>query len=268
MKSVSINSAAILCAGVLAASAAYAEDGPSFGIGVDYSSGDYGTDTTTEITSVPLTFKYNSGNWTWKASVPWMRIDGDASVVPGLGNVGNSNPRGRGRGGNTAPTGTETGSASGIGDLRLAATYAFNTEGAVGVDLTANAKIATADEDKGLGTGQNDYGIALDLYGDVGGTTVFGGVSHTMLGDSEFIDADSVWGANAGLSWAVGEANSLGVMYDWREAATSTSDDRSEITGFYSVKASEASKWQVYATKGLSDGSPDWGGGVSFSHAF
>ena len=70
------------CAVLFATSAAWAEDGLSLGIGADYSSGDYGSDVTTEIFSVPLTAKYVAGQWTWKASLPWLRIDGDPGVLP------------------------------------------------------------------------------------------------------------------------------------------------------------------------------------------
>jgi hypothetical protein len=263
MKSHAILATALL----LAVGAARADDGITLGIGADYSSGDYGTTTTTDIWSVPLSARYTSGDWTWKASLPWMRVSGNAGVVPGLGNVGNLNPNGRGRGRGNAITSSDSGSASGIGDLRLTGTYSFAGTGATGVDLTANVKVATADEDKGLGTGANDYGLALDLYRDFSGTTLFGGVGYTMLGDSDYIDTDSVWNANLGASWAVG-SGSLGVMYDWRAAATETADYRSEVTGFYSIRSGDAAKWQLYATKGLSDGSPEWGAGVALTYAF
>lgn len=260
---------ALLGALLMLAGAANAADGFSLGIGADYSSGNYGTDTTTKIFSVPLTAKFNAGNWSYKASLPWMRVEGDPNVVPGLGSVTNSNPRGRGRGGLLPgdPVTEETGSASGIGDLRLATTYSFDTGSALGVDVTANAKIATADEDKGLGTGANDYGLAVDLYRDFDGTLLFGGVGYTLLGDSTYIDVGSVMNANVGASWRAGNG-SVGAMYDWREAASDSADDRSEITGFYSFPTGDATKMQVYAVKGLSDGSPDWGGGVSFTAAF
>ena len=259
----------LFCAVLFATSAAWAEDGLSLGVGADYSSGEYGSDVTTEIFSVPLTAKYVAGQWTWKASLPWLRIDGDPGVLPGLGNVNrNPNGRGRGTGGTPAPDGTvEDSSASGIGDLRLSATYAFDTGGPLGVDLTGNVKVATADEDKGLGTGEHDYGLALDLYRDFDGTLLFGGVSYTMLGDSELVPLDDVAGANFGASWRVG-GGSLGAMYDWRQAASDTADDRSELTGFYAIPAGERGKLQLYAVKGLSDGSPDWGAGVSFTRAF
>lgn len=254
----------------LATSVAHAADGPSLGIGIDYSSGKYGTATTTDILSVPVTAKYGTGNWTFKASLPWLRVSGDPNVIPGVGTVANSNPLGRGR---TGGTGTGSGTqpqsttASGIGDLRLAATYSFSTGSALGVDLTANAKVATADEDKGLGTGASDVGVALDLYRDFAGTTLFGGLSYTALGESDFIDVAGVAGANLGVSRKVG-GGTLGAAYDWRQAAASGFEDRSEVTAFYSVPAGPAGKLQVYALAGLSDGSPDLGAGVGYTVAF
>lgn len=264
---------ALFCAVLSAAGAAQAADGFSLGVGADYSSGDYGGDTTTEIWSVPVTAKLVSGNWTWKASLPWLRIDGEAGVVPGLGNVNRGRGRGRGLGGIVDPLLPPEGeaeaetSASGNGDLRLSGAYSFDTGGPLGVDLTGNVKLATADEDKGLGTGENDFGLALDLYRDFDGTLLFGGVSYTMLGDSDALPLNDVAGANVGASWAVG-GGSLGAMYDWREAASDGADDRSELTGFWSVPAGDGGRFQLYAVKGLSDGSPDWGAGVSFTQAF
>ena len=118
-----------------------------------------------------------------------------------------------------------------------------------------------------MGTGENDYGIAVDLYRDFDGTLLFGGVGYTMLGDSEYIQLDDVLNVNLGASWRVG-AGTLGAMYDWRQAASDTAGDRSELTGFYSVRASDADKFQLYGILGLSDGSPDWGVGASYSRAF
>lgn len=266
MKRIAILSAALLLTGAAHA----ADDGFSLGVGVDYSSGKYGTDTTTDITSVPVTAKYTSGSWTYKASLPWLYVSGNPNVLPGLGEVVNINPHGRGRGngGGGAPgTPVQSGTASGIGDLRLAATYTFDTGSPLGIDLTGNVKIATADADKGLGTGANDYGLAVDLYRDFGGVTGFGGVGYTQLGNTRYVDVSGVANANVGASWKVG-GGSLGAMYDYRQAASSTSSPRSEVTGFYSFGASRASKMQVYATAGLSNGSPDWGGGVSYTHGF
>lgn len=257
------------CALLLAFGGAQAADGLSLGVGVDDSSGDYGTSTTTDIFSVPFTAKYADGPWTWKASLPWMRVSGNANVVPGLGDVVNTNPHGRGRGkGGAAATAADTGTASGIGDLRLSGTYSFDTGTPLGIDVTANAKIATADEDKGLGTGANDYGVALDLYRAFGRATAFGGAGYTVLGKSDYIDVNSVANANVGASWKLDRGDSVGAMYEWRQAAATGATDRSELTGFYAMGVGSGGKLQAYATAGLSDGSPAWGGGVNYTYAF
>lgn len=256
----------------LVASPALANDGFSLGAGFNYSAGDYGSDITTEIFSVPVTARLDSGNWSFRASLPWVRVSGDPNVLPGTGPVRNLNPVGRGRLGPIGPLPGEedevaSGSASGIGDLNLSAIYTLPTGGPLYADLSFTAKIATADEDKGLGTGANDYGVGLDLYRDFDGTMVFGGVSYTLLGDSRFIDTDDVFGANLGISQRVADRTRIGLMYDYREAASSRFDDRQELMGFLS-RSTDGGRFQLYASRGLSDGSPDWGAGVSFARGF
>lgn len=257
------------------ASAAHAEDGFSFGAGVDYAAGTFGTGIDTTIVQVPLTATIRQGAWSFQASVPWMRVDGASNVVPGLGTVPNSTAIGRGRGiippigGGTGDTDAQAqeSSASGIGDLTLAATYALPLGEVAGVSLTGNAKIATADEAKGLGTGANDYGVALDAWRNVGTATVFGGAGYTRLGESPYIDADAVANANAGVRFTAGSSR-VGALYNWRESPSSLTDERSEVTGFVTLPGGERSEFQLYATKGLSDGSPDWGAGVTFTAGF
>src|SRR3954469_25571649 len=112
-----------LAAGVLLSgtAAAFAEDGTfSLGTGLTYTSGDYGTSTTTKILSIPFTARYDLDRWTFKATIPYLRISGGWGVIPGLGKGPNKNPRGRGRGpsGTTTTTTTAADStASGWGDL-------------------------------------------------------------------------------------------------------------------------------------------------------
>ncbi|MBB5016350.1 transporter [Rehaibacterium terrae] len=263
----------LICAALLAAGLTHAADGLSVGAGLNYSTGDYGSDTTTEIFSVPITARLDSGNWSFRASLPWLRVSGDPNVLPGVGLVPNLNPVGRGRLpviGGPPPAGQDTperGTASGIGDLTLAATWSMPTGTALGVDFSVNAKIATADEDKGLGTGANDYGVAVDLYRDFDGTLLFGGLGYTRLGSSRFIDVDDVLGGNLGIGRRIGSGQ-LGLMYDYREAASSGFDARRDLMAFFNAPAGAAGKLQVYLSKGLSDGSPDWGAGLSLTRSF
>lgn len=238
---------------------ANAAEGMSISIGADYSRGDYGTDIDTEILSVPVTFGYTTSNWTLRASLPWLRVDGDTSVVPGLGGVLPGRPES-----GTAPVAS---SESGVGDLRLSATYSIPFQNGFGIDLTGNVKFATADETRGLGTGANDYGVAIDLYRSLETVTVFGGAGYTWLGDSIFLDVEEVANANVGLRVTTAGGD-VGAVYEWRESPSTFFENRRDVSVFYGRPMADTSRVQLYVTRGLTDGSPDWGAGASFSYHF
>lgn len=265
---------AAVCAAVIGAGsgAASAQDSAfSLGVGYNYSSGDYGTGTTTRITAIPVTAKYETGRWTFKATVPWLEIDGANAVVPGVGVVQNTNPRGRGRGaGAGAPAASTTSTASGLGDLVVAVTYTayYDKASRFGVDLTGRAKLATADRDEGLGTGENDYGAYVELYRSFGATTVFGGVGYTNLGSSEFIPLNNVYNALLGASHKLSAASTVGATLDVRERSSPTAFPQREITAFYVRDIAARWKGQVYVLKGFADGSPDWGAGALIGYTF
>src|SRR6266481_206280 len=105
--------------GLLAfAQGALAADGGelSLGVGFNYSSGEYGTSTTTEILSVPIIARYDRGPWIFKLTVPYLSISGGTSVVPGIGRVTSTKPRRRGGGDSEA-------TATGFGDIVASVTY-------------------------------------------------------------------------------------------------------------------------------------------------
>jgi hypothetical protein len=275
-----VKNTSTLCAiGVLGlmAQAAHADDSGTFkvGAGVDYTSGKYGTSTTTDITQVPVSFGYDIDRWSFKLVVPYIHVTGADDVIPGIGPVKNTNPKGRGHGKGNAqsvptPTTTSSGSASGLGDITAAATYEAYTNSAAqfGIDLTGKVKFGTADENKGLGTGKNDYSFAVDTYKGFGAWTVFGGVSYTWLGSSQYLQLNDVFGANVGASYKLDTHSSFGAYYDYREKASDTSFARNELTGYYAYKFASGWKAQAYVTKGFTDGSPDWGVGATVVYSF
>lgn len=224
--------------------------------GFDYSSGTYGTNTRTEITSIPVIASYETGDWTFKATVPYVRITGADNVVAGVGVVKQS--------------ATTVRTASGLGDITTAATYTVFSDPSTqfGVDVTGKIKFGTASSSQGLGTGQNDFWALVDIYRKYGDLTYFGGVGYGVLGSSSTLQLKNVVSANAGVSYKLNRQASLGTMYDFRTKSADTGFNQRELTAFYSQKLNGGYKLQAYASKGFSDGSPDWGTGLNVGYSF
>ena len=261
----------------LAQAATSGSDQFSLATGADYSSGKYGTDTTTNIWSVPLTAAYQVDRWTFKLTVPYINISGADDVIPGVGKVKNGNPNGRGRGhgkgngGTTPPPGTtSSGSASGMGDITASAGYQLfaSPDHTFGLDLTGKVKFGTADENKGLGTGKNDYGLSLDSYKVSGNWTAFGGVGWMKYGSSQYIQLKNGFNANIGADYKLDPSNNIGAYYYYRERIAVGGGAQSEVTGYWNHKFSEALRLQAYALAGFANGSPDYGVGASLKYNF
>jgi len=277
---------ALLVAGLPAAHAATTDsDQFSVSAGANYSSGKYGTDTTTDIWSVPFTAEYQTSNWTFKLVVPYINVSGPGNVIPGVGRVKNNNPLCRGLGravggalhacgsgtstGGTATT-TSSGSASGLGDIVASAGYQLFTsdDQTFGVDLTGKVKFGTADADKGLGTGQNDYGLSLDTYKVVGNWTAFGGVGWMKYGSSQYIRLKNGFNANVGAQYKLGGSDSIGAYYYYHERIAVGGAPQSELTGFWNHQLGKSWRLQAYVLGGFANGSPDYGAGGTLKYTF
>ena len=271
--------ASLLLAGVSTAQAADTPDSSSFDLsaGANYSSGKYGTSTTTDIWSVPVTAEYEVDRWTFKLTVPYVNISGSGDVIPGVGPVNNGNPHGRGHGrgnpggtGGTPTTNTGSSSASGLGDITASAGYELfsSADRTAGLDLTGKVKFGTADENKGLGTGKNDYGVALDAYKVSGNWTVFGGAGWMKYGSSQYIKLTNGFNANAGFGYKLGSNDDVGAFYYYREKISTPGASQSELTGYWNHKLTDALRLQTYVLAGFANGSPDYGVGATLKYRF
>lgn len=234
---------------------AHAEDYLQLGLGVDYSSGDYGEADNTKILAAPFSVKYQTGDFFVRASLPYVHVKGPGSVVPGDG--------GAVPGGAAGPVTSQ----DGIGDLSLAAGYSIPIGSSTFFDLSGRVKVPTASESKGLGTGTTDVTAEAEL------THTFGPVSASVRGGRRFNGSSTrfplrdVWQAGAGLYYQEGDLT-LGVDYDWREGSLQTASDRSELTGSVSYKLTPEIRLQGYGYTGFTNGSPDAGGGLQLLYRF
>jgi hypothetical protein len=246
-----------------AATCALGADGETIlGGGLHYSTGDYGAGADTEITSLALTAQRETGPWRLKLTVPYLEVTGPGTVIPGVGNVNNTNPRRRGGGG------TASGTASGLGDIVGAATYALYAGGGTAIDGTARIKLPTADADQGLGTGETDFGFQLDAYHTMDRLTPFLGIGYTIFGSSSFVNLDDAMNYTIGASYRLDARDSVGLSLDGRERVSAASAEQRELIGFWTRRLTGPWRAQLYFLLGLADGSPDWGMGATALYAF
>lgn len=250
MKQTTIGLAALAAAAIAAPQAQAQDTGPELSVttGVDYSSGDYGTATDTEIFVAPLSLRLKTGDVRFSASIPYVRIDGAASIVGGDGGPIVVDPN--------APAVVR----DGIGDLTLGANYAIGEERiGVGLDFGARVKLPTAET--GLGTGATDFSFSGELSRTFGPVTPFVSAGYRILGDPVGVDLNNAFFGSAGASVGLGRSVLL-ASYDYREATSALSDDSQEVFGALSTPVSEKLDLTFYGSAGLSDGAPDFGVGA------
>lgn len=218
--------------------------------GLDYSTGDYGTSTTSEMWYVPIAAKYETGRMTYKMTIPYLRVT-NAVVSPDGDPIEG-----------TDCSGTETG----LGDITASAGYNLldGTTNGVLLDAVAKVKMPTA-ESKCLGNNKTDYALQVDAARSFGGVTAFGTAGWKDMGDS---DLRNPFYASLGIATKLGPATTVGAAYDWRARLRSSSDPVREASLFLSQKLSAQWKLQMYGVKGFSDNSPDWGGGVMVGYTY
>lgn len=223
------------------------------GTGIDFSSGDYGDETNTDILFLPTTLSYKRGVWGAKVTVPWLDIEGPGSVIGG------------GDGGVVIGDGDPI-DASGLGDIWTAVSYGVESvpEEWFYLDVIGKVKFPTADDGKGLGTGEFDYTLQLDFFKPLGSFSPMATVAYKFKGDPSGSELDNVIYLSLGGDYRINDAVNFGASIDFQEASTSSADDALEIFSYVGLKTTENTLLTLYGYAGLSDGSPDAGGGLQW----
>jgi hypothetical protein len=229
-------------AGLVSAATVSAQGDLRLDAGVEYTSGDYGGTADYDDLYVPVTLTYGLRRVDLRLTVPYLEIE----------------------------TGADT-TASGLGDVIVGITvYDIwrSTDGSLRLDFTGKIKLGTADETEGLGSGENDYSFQTGLYKALPRGGLSTGVGYKTRGDTAAIDLEDVWFAYIGGLHAFSPRTRGGIFFDYREPSIAGNDAVQELSAFISRRTSGRWGVQVYVLKGLSDTSPDWGGGLSVGTRF
>lgn len=222
--------------------------------GFDYSRGRYGLAATTEVFSVPAELSHESGPWLFRATGSWLTIKGpSAAALTG------------GDGGLTRPT---SASESGLGDLYLELTHRTMSVHEVNLDTTARVKLPTADEARGLGTGEADYYLQVTGHRTIGQVTPFATLGYRVLGDSVRYPLRDGFYATGGAHLRTSDRTVVTAALDWRSRILRGADPGIEAS--VGVTHDLTPRWRVfaYALAGFTDASPDAGTGLRLSYRF
>ncbi|MCR4305147.1 MAG: hypothetical protein NUV63_13160 [Gallionella sp.] len=244
-----------------AASGAWAAEAGNFDLaaGFDYSSGKYGTASTTSIFSIPVTVRYRTDLWAIKLTVPYTRISGATDVVSG----------GKRFRAVTAASATSVSTTrSGLGDVVAAATCNVysGSEDDSGIDLTGRVKFGTAATS--LGTGQNDYAAQVDAYRGFDSFTAMGALGYEVLGSPAGVDMNNVVYGTLGGDYLFTGQTSGGAEMRLSRKPSATGAEQRELVVYASHRIAESFNVRAYVLKGFADGSPDSGFGVMVSSGF
>lgn len=241
---------------LLASATAAAETTPSLSTGFDYSSGKYGGATSTEVLYIPVIGKIQFDKLFLKLTVPYIRVTSAGGVVV------------RGMGMLKVATSTKTSTQSGLGDVVASAGYSILESDSLLLDLVGNVKFGTADYNKNLGTGANDYSAQLDGYYQLDKTSLFATAGYKVVGAPVGVQVNNIAYGTLGVSQKTGDKTSAGLMLDAAQGSNVLSPGIRELTVFVANRISQTLKIQANLMKGFSDSSPDYGGGAMLTGYF
>jgi hypothetical protein len=235
----------------------HAESSLTFSTGIDFSTGKYGASTSTDTLYMPFGVKYETGDWTLRATVPYVESTGPSNVSgAGADRITLNNGQATRR------------KETGLGDVVLSASWSAISQGPWLVELGTKVKLATADDSKGLGTGASDYAVQTDVYRTFDSHTLFGTLGYKKMGDPAGTDLKDPFYASLGWSFRVSQASALGLSYDFRQKIQDGGAPIREVTGFLTHKLDSQWKLQGYLVSGFSKASPDLGGGIFVMYAY
>ena len=244
---------------LLGAVPALAEDEPrvSLSTSVNYSVGDYGTGKDTTIVYVPFTLGVRPLDRFWLSlTVPFIYQDTQNVVITGGGVASRKGQKGK----LAQPARSTT--EDGLGDVLFKASVVLVEERDLIPEITPYLKIKfpTADVDRGLGTGEFDETLGVDVSKRLI-EALFGylTLSYTFIGDPPGTDFHNSFGWSVGAAYAVLPPLSVFAFVEGATAIARGQADPVEVRVGAEYKLTKVLKLTGAVTRGLTDGAADWG---------
>jgi len=222
--------------------------GMSMSVGMEYKTGKYGSSSRFDTTYIPLAAKYETQQWAFKLTVPHIAVTESGTYINSSGEAVNYRV-----------------THSGLGDIEAAANYYLydNPDLTAGLDLTGKIKFGTADSQKWLGNGADDYAIQINGYRTAERFTAFGTIGYKVLGQPSWVRLHNVFFGTLGAGYKYDQSTQVGVALDQTQKSFDLGAPLRELSLYFSHGYNKNWNIQGYLLKGFADGSPDIGGGAT-----
>ena len=199
-----------------------------------YKTGDFGTPTKSELFYLSPALGYVTPSYDVSITIPYLFL--------------------------TNTTAGQSTTEDGIGDIFLHGGYVFLPETDNGYSLygSVSVKLPTADKDKGLGTGETDYGGFLSAGKRIGQNRFTFSAGYIFVGSPSGVSFNNVYVYDIGYA-RIFSLTELLVWYEGRGAMVSGAKNPQEINvGFFHILNKDYSiKGSTFV--GLNNGGPDFG---------
>jgi len=217
------------------------------GLFFSYLTGDYGLDRRTDIYYGSAMIKRYLDRGDVTLTVPYLDISSSGVTFAG---------------GTPEADASATG-GSGLGDIILKGRYyAVEQDGPLPfIDLVGSIKFPTADEDKGLGTGEFDFTALSEFTWRLGESpwSVLAELGYTFVGEPAGIDVKNRWIYSVGVAYELDPKITLSGYLDGRTAIFEGQENPFSILLMGQYKFRPDLRLDTLFEFGLTDGSPDFG---------
>ncbi len=264
----------------------------SISLGAEYASGKYGTDSRIQSYYMPLIatwspselfdigvelpFIYQSSSQVTTSlyTVSQGSATTNSAVSSATGAAAKGGPGGTSGGGQQTGNGSTGNGVSsdvaGLGDIILRMGVIALKESTAFPQIRPNlaVKCPTADTSLGLGTGEFDFSAGLELTKWIGDLHLTGEGVFTYQGRAQGFDLKNYISYTAGVGYQVTDYFEPMFVVKGATPPSSYSSELLEMRIRAIWMLSSTTSLDLYASKGLTDNSPDFGGGITIGYSF
>jgi hypothetical protein len=262
----------------------------SISLGAEFASGKYGTDTTTRSVYMPLIatwspndrfdiglevpFIYqNNSNVTTNLFTNSQLTAATATSVakggPG-GTKGVFLQQGAGGPGGATSSGSPSSDVAGLGDIIFRLGVIALTENTTTPQIRPSVfiKFPTANKTDGLGTGEFDAGVGVELTKWLGDVHLTGEGMYNYQGRADGFGLKNYFSYTAGIGYQLTKNIEPMMMVKGASAPSEYSSELLEVRARVIWSLTSSTSLDLYGSHGIADSSPEYGGGIAVIYSF